>query len=371
MTLAEQIKEAREAAGLTQRELDEKGRFGFGFTKKLEAGEVGIGEKRLARMSETLGVQLTPDAPGAPAAPPPHVARGEVAPAPPGGLPPSEDEPARRRGLFARLRGRPEPTDDAPGTPPVPRPPKPPRRRWWTNDPAASRQSAADDFGDLFEWGAELVGPDHVPTARMLAFESPIAGFMLDDAVNGTVVDRVAVQPLVKARGRFDLVFAVVLPPLLTLRIESAQRDFAVAARRGDEVAAAHAAASAQGGMRMLRSTLRRSFPLMAPAIKKARAREKEAAAALDELLDDETMQALGISIRDGVPVDANGKKVDAGDVMLQFLFSDFVIQLPDEEVPTDARADGSPPGDDTRGNGATPFDPGRPVDGAGVQASG
>lgn len=324
MTLAETIKDAREAKGWTRGELDRQAALGNGATKRIEEGRVRPGADRLERIRVALELEeLRPDdvpADAAGGAPPPT---GETPPTPPGGLEPEAPERRRFRDLFRRGR----PAEAGPGKRErLPRPP----RNWGAG--GGKRESAADDFGELFEWGAELVGPEHVPTARMLAFESPIAGFMLDDAVAGTTVDRIAVQPLVKARGRLDLALAVILPPLLTLRIESNMRASAEAARKGDGAGAVAAANSANSGMRMLRSTLRRSLPLYLPAIGKAKERAKVEAQVLGELLDDETIAELGITIRDGRPYGPDGKPVDPADVVLNMLFGDFTIPAPEEQ---------------------------------------
>jgi len=101
-----------------------------------------------------------------------------------------------------------------------------------------------------------------------MQFQSQVAGEMLDEALKGSLVDRKLLQPIVKSRGRFDLISAVVGPPLLVMAIE---RD----------------PSKAELLIPVLKSQIRSSLPLMLPAIKKVQEKERKAAEAAAELFPD------------------------------------------------------------------------------------
>ena len=56
--------------------------------------------------------------------------------------------------------------------------------------------------------------PNALPVARMLSYQSPIAGVIVDDMVKGTAVDRL-LQPLARAGERGEKAVALIGPPLI------------------------------------------------------------------------------------------------------------------------------------------------------------
>ena len=66
MSLAEQVKEAREAKGLTTKQLNDLAKLGYTDVQRIERGDLQPGPIRLARLSEALGVELTRDEKPAP-----------------------------------------------------------------------------------------------------------------------------------------------------------------------------------------------------------------------------------------------------------------------------------------------------------------
>jgi hypothetical protein len=56
------------------------------------------------------------------------------------------------------------------------------------------------------------------PTARVLKFQAPVAGMLLEDMVKGTVVDTM-LQPLARMAGQGEAMFALIGPPMLTTAI--------------------------------------------------------------------------------------------------------------------------------------------------------
>jgi len=134
-----------------------------------------------------------------------------------------------------------------------------------------------------------------------MQWQAPVAGEMLDEAVKGSIVDKVALQRIVKARGRFDLVGAVFGPPLLVLAIE----------RNPQQVKTL---------MPILAAQIRRSLPLMVPAIKKAQAKEKAVMEATELLFEDDPNWKPG---------------TDPVEYILNLMFAGWVP--PGMEVPTEA----------------------------------
>lgn len=235
--------------------------------------------------------------------PPPVEGTGEVPPAPAAGNRSAGVEPPRRRGIFSRRKA--QPADGAPSRRTSERAPKPSRSA------GGRRVSAADTFADLWGFGgAYLARSGHAPTGRMLAFQAPVAGEILDDAVKGTVIDKAVVQKIVGARGRFDAVFAIVGPPALAWQMEKAMQ-------AGDE-----------GRFRMLegmlKSSIKSALPTMVPAMRKVRQRESAAQEAMADLLDEAELAAMGLRLEGGKPVDASGTVVDVGDVFVAMLFAEW-----------------------------------------------
>jgi hypothetical protein len=108
----------------------------------------------------------------------------------------------------------------------------------------------------------------HYPLGRYLQFSAGVSAEILDDAVSGTVVDKMVFQPIAKGRGRFDSLAAVLGPPALILAIENNPE-------------------RAPMLIPVLKSSIRNSLPQMAKAIKKVQAKERANAEAAAELFPD------------------------------------------------------------------------------------
>jgi hypothetical protein len=130
--------------------------------------------------------------------------------------------------------------------------------------------SAADTIAD--GWAAVGAGDpirDPCPLGRCLQWQAPVAGEMLDEAVAGTFIDKMALQKIVRGRGRFDTLASVLGPPAIVFAIERNP-------------------AQAEVLLPMLAASIRSSLPHMVPAIKKARAKEEKMAQAAAELFADD-----------------------------------------------------------------------------------
>ena len=131
------------------------------------------------------------------------------------------------------------------------------------------RISAADTLGDL--WGGAgtvAMRTGHVPLGRCLQFQAPVAGEMLDEALRGSIVDKIVLQKVAKGRSRFDALGAVFGPPAIVLMMERHPEQMSVL-------------------MPILKTSIRSSLPLMVPAIKKVQMKEAAAAEAAAELFPD------------------------------------------------------------------------------------
>lgn len=238
-------------------------------------------------------------------------ATDEVPPAPGGGNRSAGAEPAtRRRGFLDRLRKPKVEVVDPGGVSKREKAPKPPK-----GYPKGGRQSAADTIADIWGWGGgqfQRVG--HVPTGRMIRFQAPVTGEILDDVLKGTALDKIVVQRIVGYRGKIDQLVAVFGPPVLTWQMEKAMSQGNDAAVENLEM--------------MLKSTIRDALPVMLPALKKVRKREVETNAAMADLLDDDDLAALGITMVSGKPVDQDGRVVDVADVFVSMLFADWTAPV-------------------------------------------
>lgn len=180
----------------------------------------------------------------------------------------------------------------------LPRQEAPPSRekRPKASGKAGRRVSAADTLGDVWSGvGALAIRTGHAPLGRCLQFQSQVSGEILDDALKGTVIDKVALQPIAKGRGRFDALGAVLGPPMIVFAIERNPAQIDVL-------------------MPMLKSSIRSSLPLMVPAIKRVQEKEAKAAEAAAELFPD-------------LPPGA-----DPVDAIIEMMFSDWLPPAPAPE---------------------------------------
>ena len=165
--------------------------------------------------------------------------------------------------------------------------------------PTGRRVSTAESIEDLWTamGGMAIRTGAHAPLGRYLTWQAPAAGEMLDSAVDGTAFDKRILQPVVKARGRLDMVFAVLGPPGIILAIERNP-------------------ANAPMLLPMLKSAIRSSLPTMLPAMKKQQAREAKVNASIAEMFPD---------IAPGV---------DPVDLIIEQMFAGWIV--PSEPMPAD-----------------------------------
>lgn len=149
---------------------------------------------------------------------PEPAAAAETAPASPHARPPSSPPSmgngggGRLRRLLARARSQPKET----------RAPKEQKAR----RPAFSmrnRVSTADDATELYGQVAGRVALSrHYPAGRMMQWQAPMFGVVFDNAIAGTVVDRLAAQPLMRQKAKWEPLADLVVPPVLLVGMKNA-----------------------------------------------------------------------------------------------------------------------------------------------------
>jgi hypothetical protein len=166
----------------------------------------------------------------------------------------------------------------------VPKAPRPETKEARPKRAARKRVAAVDDFTDVAMWAGDFFSQrtGYRATGHAIALNASTTGFMLDDAIKGTVVDRVAVQPAVRNRERFESVLVCFEIPVIVNMIE---RDLS------PENIARWAP--------RLRRAVQRALPLMVPAIRKVRQREEDLKAAAQEIY------GADIAGSDGDPIEA------------------------------------------------------------------
>jgi hypothetical protein len=86
--------------------------------------------------------------------------------------------------------------------------------------PLKARISVEKLISGAWQLMAQAVQPINLPVARMLDYQAPVAGVVLEDTVQGTVIDRI-LQPIARAEAGGEKVFALLGPPLLVFAISN------------------------------------------------------------------------------------------------------------------------------------------------------
>jgi hypothetical protein len=209
--------------------------------------------------------------------------------------PPQVEEPEeaipRKPGIIERLRKRRRGTSSA--VVPVtgeraPRGRKPGRRRLPLDA----------DISDLWGFAGRRLEPTpHYPTGRMLQYQAPAAGVIIDRAVAGTLPDRVLFQPLARNRDKYEDVGFLLAGPLLTFSITATMAQMSAAMESGDKETFDALAAKLQMQREMFVWVLQMMLPRLAQGAKvaadKKAKRDAAIADAFPELGDDDPVQRL------------------------------------------------------------------------------
>ena len=158
------------------------------------------------------------------------------------------------------------------------------------------RISAAEYIGDGWAaLGARMMVAD-APVGRVLMFQAPVAGDVLDDALAGTVLDRVA-QPILKKWEQTSEAGALVMVPLTVAMIERRPEMRPVL-------------------VPILRSTMMPMLVAMAKGARRAKKRQAEQVEAMEELADFFPPEVMA-------EMKASGKS--PVDMMIEMIFADVV----------------------------------------------
>jgi hypothetical protein len=231
---------------------------------------------------------------------------GEVAPTKPG--------------LVQRLRSRRGRGRGGQQLAPVPGERAPKRKRI-----AGGRRVPLDsDITDIWAFaGRRLEATPHFATGRMLEYQAPAAGIIIDRAVAGTLPDRIFFQPLARNRDKYEDVAFLLAGPLLTFSITSTMLQMQAALERNDTDDYEQLAAKLQMQREMFEWVARAMLPRLAAGAKLAREKKEKADKAISEAFPE-----LG----DTDPVDA----------LAQMLFTPPTYSAP-EGVNENGRADHVP----------------------------
>lgn len=155
------------------------------------------------------------------------------------------------------------------------------------------------DISDIWAFaGRRLAATPHYPTGRMLEYQAPAAGVILDRAVAGTLPDRVLFQPMARNRDRYEDVGFLLAGPILTFSITSTMGQLQAAQDAGDPELFEDLAAKLTMQREMFAWVLALMLPRLAVGAKQAAEkkakRDKVIADAFPELgLDDPVEQLM------------------------------------------------------------------------------
>ena len=157
------------------------------------------------------------------------------------------------------------------------------------------RISAAEYIGDGWAaLGSKMLTTDP-PVGRVLMFQAPVAGDVLDDALAGTVIDRVA-QPILRKWEQSSEAGALVMVPLTVAMIERRPEMRPVL-------------------VPILRSTMMPMLVAMAKGARRAKKRQAEQVEAMEELADFFPPEVMA-------EMKASGKT--PVDLMIEMIFADM-----------------------------------------------
>jgi len=151
------------------------------------------------------------------------------------------------------------------------------------------RRVALDsDISDIWGFaGRRLENTPHFATGRMLEYQAPAAGLILDRAVAGTLPDRVLFQPLARNRDKYEDVGFLLAGPLLTFSITTTGMQMQAALDEGDH----EKFAKLQGQLQMQREMFvwvaGMMLPRLAEGVEKARKKKAATDAAIAQAFPD------------------------------------------------------------------------------------
>jgi hypothetical protein len=241
-----------------------------------------------------IGTQHAPDVPSKESTEPGLAAEPDEVEAPPE-TPASQEAIPAKPGILQRIRsrsrrGRGHDGHVVPAS--AERAPRGARRR-------VGRRVALDsDISDIWAFaGRRLERTPHYPTGRMLEYQAPAAGVIIDRAVAGTLPDRIVFQPLARNRSKYEDVGFLLAGPLLTFSITTTMGQMQAAADDGDQDTFNDLAARLTAQREMFSWVLSMMLPRLAAGAKlaadKKAKRDAVIADAFPELGGDDPVEVL------------------------------------------------------------------------------
>jgi len=188
-------------------------------------------EESRRRHRENAQLSMTPNDPRPTVPDPDNPYPDEPEPeAPPIPEPDVAEAIPRKPGLVQRLRAR----RNRPSTPEgrTPSGERAPRQK----RPSRRRLPLDADISDVWAFAGRRLEPtQHYPTGRMLQYQAPAAGVIIDRAIAGTLPDRVIFQPIARNRDKYEDVAFLLAGPLLTFSITTTMGQMQQAQEDGDE----------------------------------------------------------------------------------------------------------------------------------------
>jgi len=150
------------------------------------------------------------------------------------------------------------------------------------------RVSLDSDISDIWAFGGRrLENTPHFATGRMLQYQAPAAGLIVDRAVAGTLPDRLFFQPLARNRDKYEDVAFLLAGPLLTFSITTTQHQMQSAREAGDQEAFENLVGKLQMQQEMFVWVARAMLPRLAEGVEKARERERKEAQTIAQAFPD------------------------------------------------------------------------------------
>lgn len=196
------------------------------------------------------------------------------------------------------------------------------------------RRSGSPLLGDLWTGGGELLSSTPWWVAgRAMAFQAEAAGPILDDAVKGTPIDKVALQPALLLEERFGDAWNLLSLPLHFQMVASQWTKLqSLHQAKADPAILAGRQAQLDFTIRSTKKTIRKSMVPLAKAAARMRKEREDAEAAFSEAFP----EFVGV-------VDGQGNAIPPEDVLFQEMLGPLFAGPP--PPPQEASSNGHQPG--------------------------
>lgn len=165
--------------------------------------------------------------------------------------------------------------------------------------PKGRRVPLDSDISDIWAFaGRRLENTPHYATGRMLQYQAPAAGGILDRAIAGTLPDRLLFQPIAKNRDKYEDAAFLLAGPFLTFSITTTMQRMQTAIEAGDKEQYDNLSAKLEVQREAFDWMAEQMLPRLAAGVKVAREKKAKEKAAISEafpdLGDDDPIAAFG-----------------------------------------------------------------------------